>query len=117
MAMSNKPLVWLPFAAGGMLAALLMPALMLALLAGSLGWFDPAALGHERVLAVVSHPLVATGLFVVLSLVLWHAAHRLRMTVQDLGVRTPRPRRWLARVCYLLAALGTLALAVVLLRL
>ena len=117
MAMSNKPLVWLPFAAGGMLAALLMPALMVALLAGSLGWFDPAALGHERVLAVVSYPLVATGLFVVLSLVLWHAAHRLRMTVQDLGVRTPRPRRWLARVCYLLAALGTLALAVVLLRL
>lgn len=117
MAMSNKPLIWLPFAAGGMLAALLMPALMLALLAGSLGWFEPAALGHERVLAAVSHPLVAIGLLVVLTLVLWHAAHRLRMTAQDLGVRTPQPRRWLAWVCYLLAALGTLALAVVLLSL
>jgi len=31
MSISNKPLLWLPFAGGGMLAALLLPALMLVL--------------------------------------------------------------------------------------
>ena len=117
MAISNKPIVWLPFAAGGMLAALLLPALMLVLLADGLGLFAPTALGHARVLAFVGHPLVALGLFVGLTLVIWHAAHRLRMTVQDLGVRAPQPRRWLAWICYLLGAAGTLALAAVLLAL
>lgn len=115
MARSNKPLIWLPFAAGGMLAALLLPAAMLVLLADGFGLLAPAALEQARVVAFVSQPLVAVALFAAITLVLWHAAHRLRMTVQDLGVRAEHPRRWLARACYLLAALATLALAAVLL--
>ncbi|PIV32400.1 MAG: fumarate reductase subunit D, partial [Lysobacterales bacterium CG02_land_8_20_14_3_00_62_12] len=51
MSISNKPLLWLPFAGGGMLAALLLPALMLVLLLDSLGMLSTAALAHERVRA------------------------------------------------------------------
>jgi fumarate reductase subunit D len=114
MAISNKPLVWLPFAAGGMIAALLLPAVMLVVLADSLGLLAPEALGHGRVHAFASHPLAALVLFGTIAAVLWHAAHRLRMTAQDLGVRGAGARRWLARGCYLLAALATLGLAAVL---
>jgi fumarate reductase subunit D len=117
MAVSNKPLIWLPFAAGGMLAALLMPALMLIFLFDGVGIAKVGALDHARVLGLVSHPLVALLLFAILSLILWHAAHRLRMTVQDLGVRNPGPRRWLARICYLAATVGTVAVAWVLITL
>lgn len=115
MAISNKPLVWLPFAAGGMIAALLLPAVMLVVLADSLGLLAPEALGHARVHAFAAHPLAVLALFGAIAAVLWHAAHRLRMTAQDLGVRAATPRRWLARGCYLMAALATLGLAAVLL--
>jgi fumarate reductase subunit D len=117
MAVSNKPLIWLPFAAGGMLAALLMPAIMLIFLLDGLGMLAPAALDHARVLGVLSQPLVAVAVFATITLILWHAAHRLRMTVQDLGVRNPGPRRWLAWICYLLATVGTVALAAALIAL
>ena len=111
MAVANKPLIWLPFAAGGMLAALLLPALILVLMLGSSGLLGSGALAHARVHDFVAHPLVAIALFSVLALVLWHVAHRLRMTVQDLGVRRHGPRRVLAWCCYLLASAGTVALA------
>jgi fumarate reductase subunit D len=117
MAVSNKPLIWLPFAAGGMLAALLVPVLMLVLLLGSLGLLGAGALDHARILAFVAHPLVALALFGVLTLTLWHAAHRFRMTVQDLGVREHGGRRVLAWVSYLLATIGTVALAAALIAL
>lgn len=111
MAVSNKPVVWLPFAAGGMLAALLLPAVMLVLLLDGFGVLAPGALAHARVLAFVAHPLAAVALFASIVLIVWHAAHRLRMTAQDLGVRAPGPRRRLARACYLLAAIGTVMAA------
>jgi len=111
MSISNKPLLWLPFAAGGMLAALLVPALMLVFLLDSLHVLASADLAYARVLAFASHPLVRIALFGSIALLLWHAAHRLRMTLQDLGVRTAGPRQWSARLCYGAASVGTLALA------
>lgn len=111
MSISNKPLLWLPFAAGGMLAALLVPALMLVLLLESLNVLPAEALDHARMLAFVSHPLMRVALFGVIALLLWHAAHRLRMTLQDLGVRTVGLRKLSARLCYGAATVGTVALA------
>jgi fumarate reductase subunit D len=110
MSISNKPLLWLPFAGGGMLAALLLPVLMLVLLLDSLGMLPTAALAHERVGAWLSQPLVVIGAFVFIALVIWHAAHRLRMTLQDLGVRSAAARRLSAGLCYSAAGLATLAL-------
>jgi fumarate reductase subunit D len=40
-------------------------------------------------------------------LLFWHSAHRLRMTLQDLGVRRAGTRRVVALVCYVAAAVGT----------
>lgn len=100
MARSNKPILWLPFAAGGTLAAFVLPALMLSLLLAALGMVSGDAVDYERLQALIGHAPGKAVLLVVLLLPLWHAAHRLRMTLQDLGVRRPGARRWTARLCY-----------------
>lgn len=110
MARSHKPLLWFPFAMGGTVAALLLPGLMLLTLLASLGVLPEDTLSHARVSAFAAHWLGALVLFGVIGSMLWHAAHRLRMTLQDLGVRTPAARRLAARVCYGLATVGTLVL-------
>jgi len=110
MARSHKPLLWFPFAMGGTVAALLLPGLMLLTLLASLGVLPGDALSHARVSAFASHWLGALTLFAVIASMVWHAAHRLRMTLQDLGVRTPAARRLATRICYGLATLGTLVL-------
>ncbi|PIQ36824.1 MAG: fumarate reductase subunit D [Lysobacterales bacterium CG17_big_fil_post_rev_8_21_14_2_50_64_11] len=110
MSLSNKPIVWLPFAAGGMLAALLVPALMLVLLLDALQLLPPGSLDYPRVVAFVSHPLARVVCVGVIALLLWHAAHRLRMTVQDIGVRSHGARQVAARLCYGAATLASVAL-------
>lgn len=108
MARSNKPLIWLPFAAGGTIAAFLLPAVAVAILLASTGVLDSGdGLAHEQIIAIVGHPLGILAVAVVLVLPLWHAAHRLRMTLQDLGVRGRRTRMLVARICYSVAAVAT----------
>lgn len=111
MARSNKPIVWLPFAAGGTLAAFLLPVIILMTLLAATGVaaFEQI-FAFERMRDFVAHPLGKLILMVVLGLCLWHAAHRLRMTVQDLGVRQPRARTLIARLCYGVATVVTLFL-------
>ena len=104
---SNKPVLWLPFAAGGMLAALALPAVILVVLLDSLGQLPAGGLHYARVSAWIGNPWLALLWFAFLSLVLWHAAHRLRMTLQDLGVRSQGARRVAARLCYLVAGFST----------
>lgn len=110
MARSNKPLIWLPFAAGGTIAAFVMPAVILVVLLAVLGALPEQVLAFERMQTFVAHPVTRIGLLFVLGLPLWHAAHRLRITLQDLGARSPVTRRFVARLCYGLAAAATLAL-------
>lgn len=105
MARSNKPAIWLPFAAGGTLAAFVLPALMLGLLLASLGIFSSESVTHERLSQFISQPFGMISVIVVLALPLVHAAHRLRMTLQDLGVRRSSTRRWVARACYAVAGI------------
>lgn len=100
MARSNKPMLWLPFAAGGTLAAFVLPALMLSLLLAAVGIFSTEAVSYERLQAFAGHPLSKGVLLVVLLLLVWHAVHRLRMTIHDLGVRRRETRGWAARFCY-----------------
>lgn len=83
---SNKPFFWVLFAAGGTLAALLAPVLILLTgLAIPFGWLAPEALAYQRVSAVLDSEPVALALLLVIALLLWHAAHRLRVTAHDLG--------------------------------
>lgn len=81
MARSNKPIVWGPFAAGGTLTAFLTPVLVL------LSLLQPSGLSYESMHALAAHwagKIVIAG---VIFLSLWSAAHRIRITAYDLGVR------------------------------
>ena len=86
MARSNKPIVWGPFAAGGTLTAFLTPALVLLTLLAALG-HAPDVLAYERMHALAGHWLAKLAVAAVVFLSLWSAAHRLRITAYDLGLR------------------------------
>jgi fumarate reductase subunit D len=105
-----EPIVWLMFSAGGVLAAVFLPILVLLLgLAVPLGWLDPDY-GHLH--AVVSNPLtfvVLLGLFV---LMLVHSAHRFRYTLYD-GLQIKK-KRTVAVLCYGTAIVGSVATVAVL---
>ncbi|KJS40254.1 MAG: hypothetical protein VR70_06245 [Rhodospirillaceae bacterium BRH_c57] len=98
---ANKPLVWFPFAGGGLVAALMLPVMIFVTgIAVPLGLIDAEALSYDRVYAFAANPLGKIILFGVLVLPLWHAAHRFRMTIQDLGARTSGSRSVVAALCY-----------------
>lgn len=113
MARSNKPIVWGPFAAGGTVTAFLTPVLILLTLLAALG-ATPELLAYDRLLAFMRHGLVKAGVVGVVFLSLWSAAHRLRITCYDLGLRADAI---VATVVYAVALIGTLAATVFLLRL
>ena len=105
MAISNKPLVWGPFAAGGTLTAFLTPALILLTLLAGLG-HAPDLLAYERLHAFAGHWFVKVAIAGVVFLSLWSAAHRLRITCYDLGVRADI---LVATIVYAVAIAGTAA--------
>jgi fumarate reductase subunit D len=100
---TSEPFWWLLFAAGGMVAALLVPVhLLVHGLAVPLGW---TSIDHARMLALAGQPLIKLYLFVLIALPLYHWAHRFRFILEDLGLhgwRTP-----IAVLCYGSAVLAT----------
>lgn len=112
MAKSNKPIFWSLFAAGGTLAAFLAPVLVLLFILVALG-HAPALFSFERMHAFASSALGKIFLFGVIALFLWHAAHRLRVTLHDFGLRQDPV---VAVVVYLVAATGTVLSALYLWR-
>jgi len=86
MAISNKPIVWGPFAAGGTVTAFITPALILLTLLAALG-HAPDLLAYDRLYAFAGHWLAKLAMAGVVFLSLWSAAHRLRITCFDLGIR------------------------------
>jgi fumarate reductase subunit D len=114
MAKSNKPIVWSLFAGGGLFSAFVTPAMIFVTgIAVPLGLLAAEALSYERMLVLVQNPLAKLVLFVVVFLPLWHAAHRLRATLHDLGVSAGR---LVVAACYGAAGLGSIAAAVILLQ-
>jgi fumarate reductase subunit D len=101
MAKSNEPLVWAPFFAGAGLSALLMPILIIIMLVASYG--GPQSLDLR---GLVNNWLVRVVLFVLISLSLFHALHRIRFILVDLGLKAAHGL--IAAVCYGFAAVGTL---------
>ncbi len=109
------PFLWLLFTAGGTVAALLFPVhLLLVGLAFPLGWLEPPR--YESLLALARHPLVRLYFFVVISLPLFHWAHRFRYTLYD-GLKLKHLTRFIAVICYGAALAGTAATAYTLLSL
>ncbi len=107
-----EPILWLLFSAGGVLAALFLPVLILLFgLAFPLGWITPPDHAHLR--TVVSHPLSLIFLVVMLVLLLFHWAHRFRYTLYD-GLQLKQMKGPIALLCYGGAVLGSVASVLVL---
>ncbi len=83
MSRSNEPLWWGPFSAGMMVGALCIPALILLT-----GFLLPAfrANDPEGVRKVFDFWLTRLFLVIVISLSLFHFAHRFRYVIFDLGL-------------------------------
>ena len=103
MSKSNKPIFWSLFAAGGTLAAFLAPVLVLLFLLTSLG-YTPDLFSYASLHAFAAHWFGKLFLFGVITLFLWHAAHRLRVTLYDFGLRQDSV---VAVLVYLIATAGT----------
>jgi fumarate reductase subunit D len=114
MARSNKPIVWGLFAAGGTIAAFVVPALILiTCLAVPLGLLPADILSYEHVLGLVQHPFSKLVTFALLFMIIWHAAHRTRITAHDLGIRNGTV---IMLICYGVAAAGSLLMLIALLK-
>lgn len=108
MASSHKPVIWGLFAAGGTVAAFLVPALILiTCLAAPLGLLPADALSYDRLHGLLQSPLSKLITFAILFLIVWHAAHRLRITAHDLGIRKDT---LVAVIFYGIATAGSLLL-------
>lgn len=85
---SNKPIIWSLFAAGGTVTALLTPVLVaLFALVVPMGLLPEDLFSYARIHTMLESPLIRLIMFVVISLSLWHTAHRMRITVHDFGLR------------------------------
>lgn len=110
MARSHKPVVWSLFAGGGTFAAFVTPVMIFVTgLAVPLGLLSPETLAYDRMLALVQNPAGKGLVFLAVFLPLWHAAHRLRITAHDLGIRSDAV---VSVVCYSAAMLGTVVAGV-----
>jgi succinate dehydrogenase subunit D len=106
------PLLWLLFSAGGTVAALLFPIhLFFFAFAVPLGWVE--APSYESLHRLLAHPLTRLYVFVLISLPLFHWAHRFRYTLYD-GLQLKHLTALIAVLCYGTALLGTVATAYVL---
>jgi len=103
------PLLWTLFSAGGTLAAFLYPIhLFLTGLAFPLGWLEPPS--HEFALSLLRHPLTRVYFFGLISLPLFHWAHRFRYTLYD-GLMLKHLTIPIVIFCYGGALVGSLAAA------
>jgi fumarate reductase subunit D len=111
MAQSSKPILWFPFAGGGLVAALVIPVLIL--ITGVLVPLGIVQLPYEKMAAFAHNLLGKLLLFGTIAFSAWHAGHRLRMTAHDLGLSGGAP---IKLICYGFAAFLIVVSAVVLVR-
>lgn len=107
---SNAPIFWGLFGAGGALAALVGPILVLITgIVTPVGiWMPQTALSYQRVLGFAQHWSGKAFLFAVVSLFFWHAAHRIFHSLHDVGIHAGTGWKL---ICYGGALLGTVIAA------
>lgn len=88
MSKSNEPIFWSLFAAGGVIAALFIPILMV--ITGLVLPFNDRPFAYERIHGAISHPLIRLFLFFLITLPLFHWAHRFRFVLIDVGLHGAR---------------------------
>ena len=102
MAKSNEPFWWSLFGAGGMIAALCLPVtILITSILVQAGVVDSAHL-HK----LFANLFVRVYLFVVISLPLFHWAHRFRFTLYD-GLQIKHLNEVIFVCCYGSAIVGT----------
>lgn len=109
MRRSNEPIFWSLFGVGGVLSALLGPILIL--ITGiaaptGIGGMPPDAMAYPRMLAFAQSWCGKVVLLAVISLFLWHAVHRIKHSLHDLGIHAGTGA---AVLCYGFALVATLA--------
>ncbi|MFB3061511.1 MAG: fumarate reductase subunit FrdD [Candidatus Binatia bacterium] len=103
-----EPFWWSLFSAGGVVAAFLVPMhIVLVGFAVPLGWISDTGMLYK-------HWWVKAYLFVLISLPLYHWAHRFYFALNDMGLKAIR--KPLAIFCYGGAVVGTFATIWILLR-
>jgi len=101
---NNESVMWALFAAGGQVAVLLLPALVLGFgFLVPLGVFGDAGEVYSRLAGVLLNPWVSLVVLGVLALILWHCFHRGYHALHDLQMEPPEIVR---------AATYTLAIAI-----
>ncbi len=101
-----EPLLWLLFSAGGVLAALLVPVLLLLFgVLFPLEWLAPPS--HRHLVWVLNYP-VRFLLFLLCMLALFHWAHRFRYTLYD-GLQIKHLNEVINLMCYGGAIGGSIA--------
>jgi fumarate reductase subunit D len=84
---SNEPIAWSLFGAGGMVVAFITPVLILiSTLLVPLGLADSALLAYGNVINLLNTGWGALAIFIVITLQLFHAAHRIYHGLHDLHI-------------------------------
>jgi len=111
----SDPFWWALFGAGGVLAAFFIPVLLIINgLAVPLGLVE--APPYEEAKALAGHPLARLFLFGLISLSMFHWAHRFRFTLYD-GLQLKHLEALIVVFCYGGATVVTLLAAIVLIQL
>ena len=112
MKKSNEPIWWSLFSAGGMISAMVFPILIIITgILVPLGLTNDS-LNFERVHSAVSHPFIKLILFTIISLPLFHWAHRFKFTLVDVGLKSVS--MLISIFCYGGAITGTIIAAILL---
>ena len=107
MKRSNEPIFWSLFGAGGLVVAFILPVLIIVTgIAVPLGIISPDVLGYMRIHEFAGSWFGKIFIFAVISLTLWHSAHRIFLSLHDLGIN--RGREFFRWLCYGFAAFCTL---------
>ena len=98
MKRSIAPIFWLMFGAGGMLAALFGPALVIMTgLAAPFGvGFSPNLIDYSHAIAFARHPLGKLVLLAIIALFAWHGAERIYLTLKDMHLGSRLTLAWLS---------------------
>lgn len=85
---SLEPLWWSLFGLGGAVAAFLLPAhIIIQGVLAPAGWVSGnELLSYDRMITILSSPIAKIYFLILIVFPLYHAAHRIRMTLDDLRI-------------------------------
>jgi fumarate reductase subunit D len=107
MKRSDEPVYWLLFGAGGVVAAILLPIMILITgLLVPLGVLNAETLSYDKMHALATSWWGAAILLAVIALPIYHAMHRIYHGLHDLGIH---PTKFLHYLLYGFAFLVSVA--------